>query len=112
MKSFKYKRTLHSDYFLKTQSGKQDFLTMVCEESQWRIVISENALKKPYTGGVCVAQSVGHPTSAQVMISRFVSSSPMLGSVLPAQSLGPASDSMSPSLSATLTLTLCLSEIN
>ena len=50
--------------------------------------------------GAWVAQSVKRPTSAQVMISRFVSSSPMSGSVLTAQSLEPASDSVSPSPSA------------
>ena len=50
-------------------------------------------------GGACVAQSVERPTSAQVMISRFVSSSPASGSVLTDQSLEPASDSVSPSLS-------------
>ena len=47
--------------------------------------------------------------SAQVMISRFVSSSPASGSVLTAQSLDPASDSVSPSLSAHPVLMLCLS---
>ena len=50
--------------------------------------------------GAWVAQSVNHPTSAQVMVSRFVSSSPASGSVLTAQSLDPASDSMSPFLYA------------
>ena len=59
--------------------------------------------------GAWVAQSVEHPTSAQVMISRFVSSSPASGSVLTAQSLEPASDSVSPSLSAPPLLMLCLS---
>ena len=44
------------------------------------------------------AQSVERPTSAQITISRFVSSSPVSGSVLTAQSLEPASDSVSPSL--------------
>ena len=44
--------------------------------------------------GAWVAQSVGPPTSAQVMISRFVSSSPASGSVLTAQSLEPALDSV------------------
>ena len=44
--------------------------------------------------GAWVAQSVERPTSAQVMILRFVSSSPALGSVLTAQSLEPASDSV------------------
>ena len=47
-----------------------------------------------------MAQSVKHPTSAQVMISRFVGSSPTSGSGLTAQSLEPVSDSVSPSLSA------------
>ena len=44
------------------------------------------------------AQSVERPTSAQIMISRFVGSSPVSGSVLTARSLEPASDSVSPSL--------------
>ena len=51
------------------------------------------------TRGAWVAQSVKRPTSAQVMISRSVSSSPALGSVLTAQSLEPASDAVSLSLS-------------
>ena len=50
--------------------------------------------------GTCVAPSVKCPTSAQVMISRFMGSGPALGSVLTARSLEPASDSVSPSLSA------------
>ena len=49
-------------------------------------------------GGVWVAQLVKRSTSAQVMISQFVSLSPPLGSVLTAQSLEPASDSVSVSL--------------
>ena len=52
-----------------------------------------------------VAQSVGRPTTAQVTISRSVSSSPASGSGLMAQSLEPASDSVSPSLSAPPPLT-------
>ena len=59
-----------------------------------------------------MAQLVKSPTSAQVMISRFLSSSPMSGSVLTAQSLEPASDSVSPSLSAPPSLPLSLSKIN
>ena len=58
--------------------------------------------------GTWVAQWVGHLTLAQVMISLFVSSSPTSGSVLTAQSLYPASDSVSPSLSAPLLLMLSL----
>ena len=56
-----------------------------------------------------VAQSVKCQTLAQVMISQFVSSSPTLGSMLIAQSLKPASDSVPPSLSAPLLLAFCLS---
>ena len=40
------------------------------------------------------------PTSAQVIISRFMSLGPTSGSVLIAQILEPAVDSVSPSLSA------------
>ena len=60
------------------------------------------------SGGAWVAQSAKHPTSAQVMISRSVSSSPASGSVLTAQSLELASDSVSPSLSAPPQFMLCL----
>ena len=70
-----------------------------------REVASEDLGKR----GTWVAQSVKHPASAQVMISWFVGSSPTSGSVLTAQSLEPASDSVSPSLSAPLPLTRALS---
>ena len=59
--------------------------------------------------GASVAQSVGRPTSAQVMISRSVSSSPASGSVLTARSPEPISDSVSPSLSDPPLFMLCLS---
>ena len=61
-----------------------------------------------------MAQLVECPTLAQVMISRFMSLSPMLGFVLTAQSLEPASDSVSPSLcpSPACALSLYLSKIN
>ena len=55
------------------------------------------------------AQSVKRPTSAQVMISRSMSSNPVVGFVLMAQSLEPAPDSVSPPLSAPPLLMLCLS---
>ena len=58
--------------------------------------------------GTWVAQSVKWPTSAQVMISRSLSSSPVSGSVLTAQSLEPVSDSVSPSLSDPPPFMLCL----
>ena len=59
-----------------------------------------------------MAQSVKHPTLVRVTISGFVSSSSMSSSVLTAQNLEPASDSVSPSLSAPPLLVLCLSKIN
>ena len=52
--------------------------------------------------GAWVAQSVNCLTSAQVMILQTKSLSPMLGSVLTAQGLEPASDFVSPSLSLSL----------
>ena len=69
--------------------------------------------KKLIKWGTRVAQSVERPISAQVMISQFVSSIPALGSVLIAGSLEPASESVSPSLSAPPPLNaLCLSKMN
>ena len=65
-----------------------------------------------------MAQSVELQTWAQVMVSRSMGSSSASGSVLTAQSLDPALDSMSPSLSAppplvlALSLSLSLSKIN
>ena len=56
-----------------------------------------------------VGESVERLTSAQVMISQFLSSSPASGSVLTPQSLEPTSDSVSPSLSASPLLVLSLS---
>ena len=61
---------------------------------------NKQTLKKKKSWGTCVAQSVKRPTSAQVTISRSVSSSPASSSGLMARSLTPASDSVSPSLSA------------
>ena len=66
-------------------------------------------LKIPYWWGSWVARSVERMTSAQVMISQLVSSSPESGSVLTAQSLEAALDSVSPSLCPS---PLCLSERN
>ena len=56
-----------------------------------------------------MAQLVEPPTSPQVMISQSVCLSPALGSVLTAQGLEPALDSVSPSLSDPPPLMLCLS---
>ena len=54
----------------------------------------------PFLGGL--GGSVKHLTSAQVMISRFVSLSPASVSVLTAQNLEPALDSVSVSVSVSL----------
>ena len=61
--------------------------------------------------GHLAAQSVKPPTSAQVTISGFMSSSPTWGSVLTAQSQATSLDSVSPCVSAhpPPPLTLCLS---
>ena len=60
----------------------------------------------------CLGGSVGwaeHPTSAQVMVLWFVSSSPALGSVLTAQRLESASDFVSPSLPLPCLHSVCVS---
>ena len=67
------------------------------------------SLKNKQPWGTWVAQLVKHLTLAQVMVSQFVSSSPVSGSVLTGQSLEPTLDSVSPSVSAPPLLTLCLS---
>ena len=56
-----------------------------------------------------MTQWAGHPTSAQVMVSQFMSSGPEWGSVLTARSLEPALDSVSPSLcpSPACTVSVC-----
>ena len=59
-----------------------------------------------------MVQSVKCPTSAQVTVSRFMGSSPSSGSVLTAQSLEPASDSVSLALCPSPTHALSLSKIN
>ena len=59
--------------------------------------------------GAWVAQSVKHRTLAQVMILRSMSLSPASGSVLTAQGLEPASESVSPSLCPSPTHALSLS---
>ena len=58
-----------------------------------------------------MAQSVKRPTLAQVMILLVMKVSPSSGSVLTAQSLQPALDSVSPLLSAPPPLTLGFSII-
>ena len=78
---------------------KKNSLQLV-HTTTWLNLKNNVELKKSDTRGTWVAQSVECPTSAQVMISQFMSSSPASGSVLTVQSLEPALDSVSPSLSA------------
>ena len=73
-------------------------------------LLLRGSCKNPLLWGAWVAQSVKRPTSAWVVISRFVGSSPTSGYVLTARSLEPASDSVSPLLSAPSPLMLCLSQ--
>ena len=60
--------------------------------------------------GAWGAQLIKRPTLAQVMISRYMGSSPAWGSVLTAQSLKPASDSVPLSLPLphSCSVSLCL----
>ena len=78
------------------------------------VSLSKINIKEERKRGAWVAQSVKWPTSAQVMISWSVSSSPASGSVLTAQNLEPVSDSVSPSLwpSPIHALSLSVSKIN
>ena len=66
-------------------------------------------LERSAQRGARVAHSVKRQTSAEV-VSRLVSWSPASGSVLMAQSLEPASDSVSPSLADPPLLAFCLSQ--
>ena len=74
--------------------------------------IKKHFLKSELTNkdfrGAWVAQWAKCPTLAQVMILWFVGSSPVSSSVLRAQSLEPALDSVSPSLSSPPPLALSL----
>ena len=82
------------------------------QEEKW------NTFRNRKKRGAWVAQPVKPPTSAQVMIPWFMGLSPVLTSVLIAQSLEPALDSVSPSLSVlpllmlSLSLSLCQKYIN
>ena len=92
--------------------SSQPFVTPLISKQQ-----QERSPSRKIPGGARGSQSVGRPTSAHVMmswsaqgvISQSVSSSPASGSVLTARSLEPASESVSPSLSAPPLLTLYLS---
>ena len=81
---------------------------MMTRRAGWEVLSEEPAFEETWRD-TWVAQWVKCLTSAQVMISQFVSSSPVSGSVLTAQGLEPASDSVSPSLSVPRPLVLSLS---
>ena len=53
-----------------------------CLSQSWDSLPNQNHFYKCDPGGPWVAQSVEHPTSAQIVVSQFVCSSPALGSVL------------------------------
>ena len=87
---------------------------LILKEASGPQVLSsqEGPIKMTYARATWVAQSVKHPTSAQVMISQLVGLSPAMGSVLTAWSLEPALDYVCVSLSLSLpahTLSLSLS---
>ena len=67
-------------------------------ETMGKILHAKNVIFKIHSQGAWVAQSVKHPTLAQAMSLWCVGLSPESGSVLTAQSLEPALDSVSPSL--------------
>ena len=78
-----------------------DFILRKAMSISWKLPLKPSAerfFKVYLPWGTWVAQLVKQLTSAQVMISWSVSSSPTSGSVLTAQSLEPVSDSVSPSL--------------
>ena len=68
------------------------------------------ALEQERTGAPVWLSQIGIQLPVQVVISRFMGASPASGSVLMAQSLEPASDSVSPCLSAPPPLPLGLSQ--
>ena len=77
-----------------------------------KILRNTYILKLIFWAGVWVAQSVDHPTLAQVMFSWSGGSSSQSGSVLTAQSLEPALNSVSPSLSTPPLFVLSLKNKN
>ena len=95
---------------LHTLSEKKGPSIQTCKENTFSYILNQEGC----TGATWVAQSVKRPTSAQVMNAQSVGSSPTSSSVLTAQTLEPASDSVPPSFSvpSSLSLSLSLSKIN
>ena len=83
-------------------------VNFILGESQLNTLLLKNTSSR----GTWVPQSVECLTSAQVMISQFVGSSPVSGSVLTAQRLGSAWDSVSPPLSLPRRSLFSLSKLN
>ena len=98
------KRKTHDDQLGLIQ-GMQAVSTF--KNQSMHCITSIDGIRK--TRGAWVAKLVKRLTSAEVMILWLMSSSPLLGSVLTAQRLEPALDSVSPSLSVSPLLKLCLS---
>ena len=111
--------TINQFYLLPSEITKTIYLSIyyvvnashACSNSSQQpkciIILKINSFR-----GAWVAHTVRHLTSAQVMISWLMPSSPTSGSVVTAQNLEPASKSMSPSLSAPPLLALCLSKMS
>ena len=91
----------------------RDHRALECPQGRDGVEDQALSLKEQLGRGAWVAQSVKRPTSAQVMVSWFVSSNPMLGSMLSAQSLlWILSLCLSLSLSPSTTYVLSLSKTN
>ena len=71
--------------FLKTKQTKKTPAFILKQNQNNYLVKLSIRIRKLCYGGAWVAQSVKHPTSAQIMILQFTSLSPTLGSVLTAQ---------------------------
>ena len=102
-KEYELQKPLHRNR-LCTEREKGNFVR--CHE--WKILDEEKMFKGNVGAPVWLSQ-FKWPTLAPVTISWLVSSSPTLGSVLTALSLGPASNSVSPSLSTPFPSALCFS---
>ena len=98
-----------------SQREKQDYEKEQARDQaswSWSTALGQPLGKSGRARGRLGGSVVERPTSAQVMISQFVSSSPASGSVPTARSPEPALRSVSPSLSAPPPLVLFLSRIN
>ena len=88
--------------------GEHTRIEMQCSARE-PMKIKKYIFKNKFPWDTWVTQLIKCPTSAQVMISWFVGSSPASGSMLTAQSLEPPLYSVFPSPSVLRLLTLSLS---